>query len=125
MKNISGIIVVSERKNTDPPNIIQLLNPCLTKKEISQNNTIGSNKLFNGNLTIPFELNDNQVVSLKITNILGQEIKKFNFYSLQAGKHKVTWNGVGINGNPVGSGMYFISLETNSEVSFQKVLYLK
>ena len=80
---------------------------------------------FNGNLTIPFELNDNQVVSLKITNILGQEIKKFNFYSLQAGKHKVTWNGVGINGNPVGSGMYFISLETNSEVSFQKVLYLK
>lgn len=80
---------------------------------------------FNGNLTIPFEINTNEFVELKITNILGQEIKNYKFNGLNTGKHKVTWNGQDANGNAVGSGMYFISLETNKSVSFQKALYLK
>ena len=64
-------------------------------------------------------------MELKITNILGQEIKNYKFSGLNTGKHKLTWNGQDANGNAVGSGMYFISLETNKSVSFQKALYLK
>ena len=56
---------------------------------------------------------------------MGQEIKKYKFYGLSLGKHRVTWNGIDRNGNSVSSGMYLISLETNSKVDFQKVLYLK
>jgi len=80
---------------------------------------------FNGRLTIPFELSKNEFIILRITNIMGQEIKKYKFYGLSLGKHRVTWNGIDRNGNSVSSGMYLISLETNSKVDFQKVLYLK
>lgn len=81
VKNISGIIVVSERKDTDPPNIIQLLNPCLTNKEISINNKIGSNKLFKGNLTICFvgRLDQSKGFTAFITALESSELKKINW----------------------------------------------
>ncbi len=80
---------------------------------------------FNGQLTIQFELSKNEFLVLRITNIMGQEIKNYKFYGLSLGKHSVNWNGIDRNGNSVASGMYLISLETKSKVDLQKVLYLK
>jgi len=76
---------------------------------------------FNPSTTIKFSLKRNEFVSLKIYNILGQEIKTLLRSYKEKGIHTVVWDGTDSKGKPVASGLYFYRLRTGN---FSKTLKL-
>ena len=67
---------------------------------------------FNPNTTIEYTIPINRKVSVKIYNVSGQLVNTLvdNQY-VDAGTHKIMWDGRNSNGTSVATGMYFYSLE--------------
>lgn len=63
-------------------------------------------------ITFSFELSSAQKTSLKIFNILGQQVKLMSMGQLKPGRHTIGWDGNDDNGNKVASGIYYYRLET-------------
>ena len=80
---------------------------------------------FNSTLTIPIEVSSSEPIILLITNILGQEIKRFDLNKLPFGKNKILWKMNAGDGKEISSGIYIIYLKTSSNFQSQKILYLK
>ncbi len=80
---------------------------------------------FNPETTIKYELPKKLFVTLKIYNILGQEIKNLVSRTQNAGKYSVIWDGTDKNGNFVSSGIYFYSIKAGKYISTKKMLFLK
>jgi photosystem II stability/assembly factor-like uncharacterized protein len=66
---------------------------------------------FNPTTTIQFALPVNATVSLKIYNLLGQEVATLVDESKQAGYHEMHWNGRNQYGSQVATGVYFYRIE--------------
>ncbi len=64
-------------------------------------------------------------VSLKIYNILGQEINELVNQEIQPGYYSIIWNGIDRFGSPVSSGVYLYSLKTPDKVITKKMVMLK
>jgi flagellar hook assembly protein FlgD len=69
-------------------------------------------------------------VSLKVINILGQEVRTLVSDSRNAGTHQVTWNGRNLAGNQASSGIYFYHLVAKTKdgrefSSIKKMMILK
>jgi hypothetical protein len=75
---------------------------------------------FNNQTTIGFELPSDDFVSLKIYNVLGQEVASLVSGKLQAGSHKYVWNAA-----EVASGIYFYCLEVNGKMYQKKLILMK
>jgi hypothetical protein len=75
---------------------------------------------FNRSTTITFSLPHSSYVTLKVFNVLGQEITTLIARQLPAGNHTATWNGTG-----VASGVYLCRLECNGFAAEKKLLLLK
>jgi len=69
---------------------------------------------FNPGTTIAYTLPAQAEVSLKIVNLLGQEVRTLISGSQNAGVHEVLWDGSNAAGTPVASGMYFYKLEAKA-----------
>ena len=80
---------------------------------------------FNNSLIIPIEVNTNESAVLVITNLLGQRIKSFDLKKSKMGKNKIIWNTRDDNNRDISSGIYIVTLKTNSKIESQKVLFLK
>ena len=80
---------------------------------------------FNMNTTIRYDLNTNSHVSIKIFNILGQEVHTLFNGKQSPGEKRISWNGLDNNGNPVSSGVYIISLDTGKFRQMRKMVLLK
>jgi hypothetical protein len=66
---------------------------------------------FNPTTTIDFTLPVNKKISLKIFNMLGQEVRTLaNQEAFASGTHSVTWDGTDNGGNAVASGTYIYKL---------------
>ena len=69
---------------------------------------------FNKDTEITFVLNDNVTYGeVKIFNVKGQLVKKFNIVDLKYGNNTIIWNGKDKSGNYMSSGIYFYQVETN------------
>lgn len=82
---------------------------------------------FNPETNIRFALPNTSVVSIKVYDILGKEIKQIINETRQSGGYELTWNGTDNSGNKVPSGVYFITMfavpESSGEAnSFQKTI---
>ncbi len=66
---------------------------------------------FNPSTTIRFSLPEQATVSLKIFNMLGQEVATLAEGDRSAAFHEVVWNGRNSTGAQVASGMYFYRIE--------------
>lgn len=76
---------------------------------------------FNPSTNIEFSISKSGLVSLKIYNLLGQEVVTLVSEKLTPGTYKYTWNASGFAG-----GIYFYRLETNTEfVHIKKLVLLK
>jgi len=75
---------------------------------------------FNPETRITFKLTVQAQVSLKIYNILGQEVVSLLNQTLPAGTHRVDFNGEKLN-----SGVYFYSLSAGNFVQTRKMILLK
>ncbi len=89
--------------------------------ELSQNYPNPFNPITN----IRFQLPEASKVTLKIYNILGQEIKTVVSKNLDAGYHTVKWDGTNNFGLKVASGVYIYQVKAGSFIASKKMVFLK
>ncbi len=75
---------------------------------------------FNPSTTISLSIPNSEFVSVKIYNLMGQEIETLSEGVLEANIHSFTWNPIGVS-----SGIYLIKAESKSNIDIQKVLLVK
>jgi len=80
---------------------------------------------FNPTTRIEFQLPEQNLVSLKIYNIRGQEVKTLVDQVMEAGYHAVIWNGRDNNGCAVTSGVYYYRMATESHTEMKKMVLLR
>jgi hypothetical protein len=80
---------------------------------------------FNPETNFKFNVPQATNVRLVVYNLLGQEVKTLFNGEIKAGSYNVTWNGLDNYGNHVSSGIYFMSLESESFRAVRKMNLLK
>jgi len=75
---------------------------------------------FNPSTKIEFRITDLEFVSLKVYDILGNEITTLLNEELPAGEHAVEFNGLGLS-----SGIYFYQLRAGSLLETKKMILLR
>ena len=80
---------------------------------------------FNPILTIQYNLDFEQDVSINIYNILGQKVNTLLNQKMPAGYHSINWNGKSNNGTLLGSGIYFVQVSTDTQSYVRKVSFIK
>jgi hypothetical protein len=80
---------------------------------------------FNPSTIINYEIPVPGFVTLKIYNILGQEVKILVDSYQNAGAHSVIWNGDNNSGKKTASGIYFSKLSSGENTEIKKMLLLK
>jgi hypothetical protein len=86
---------------------------------------------FNPSTKISFDIPVSSTVTLKIFNLIGQEIRTLVHGTLPAGKQELVWNGTDDAGHLLASGVYFYSLNAtpvgggNAFSEIRKMVLLK
>jgi len=78
---------------------------------------------FSSSTAISYELSKQSDVSIKIFDILGQEVKVLRVSSEQAGVHGVLWGGTNNAGQKIAPGVYFYVLQTENEKQVKKMIF--
>jgi len=97
---------------TETPSLENALHPCYPNP-------------FNPEVTIPFELRQDERATLTIYDIRGSLIKTVFDGELPRGMHRKAWNGKNEKGEQVSSGVYFCRLRVGEFSATQKILMLK
>ena len=105
-------VLFNEGQIPSPPPIQYSLKSCLS---LPPNYTLGQNhpNPFNPTTSIQYSVTaDHSLhhITLKIYNLLGQEVKSLVDEPQEPGYYTVTWNGTDNEGYPVASGIYFYRL---------------
>lgn len=80
---------------------------------------------FNPQTTIKFQLPQRQYVTLKIYNMLGQEIRTLKAEEMEPGYYNVLWDGRDNQGMLVANGVYLFQLKAGVHQSTKKMVMLK
>lgn len=80
---------------------------------------------FNPETNVRFALPEASNVTLKIYNVLGQEVRTLVNESMTAGVHNTVWNGRDNNNNEVTSGIYIYKIVAGQFVQSKKMILLK
>lgn len=91
------------------------------KLELSQNYP----NPFNPTTTISFVLPQATAATLKIYNVMGQEVRTLFSGALSAGTHEVVWDGHNGAGRSLASGIYVYRLRTTHGTTARKMLLIK
>ena len=77
---------------------------------------------FNPSTTIPYSLNRESRVDLRVYNILGQPLRTLYYARQSPGAYTITWDGRDDNGMAVGAGVYLIRLVAGNNVHSRKMV---
>ncbi len=80
---------------------------------------------FNAQTTISYAIPEDGQVSLKVFNVLGEEVRALVDAHQKANTYQVTWDGKNAAGRSVASGVYFCTLEAGSFTQTNKMVFLK
>lgn len=80
---------------------------------------------FNPATTIGFRLPQQMRVTLKVYNVLGQEVATLLRGTLPAGLHEAQWNGQNGSGQTAASGLYLYRLEAGGQVQTRLMTLVK
>lgn len=80
---------------------------------------------FNPETSIRYELPRSTDVSIKIYNMMGQEVRTLVDESQPAGMHEISWNGQDDFGRETASGVYLLRIKAAEFVESMKLLKLK
>lgn len=69
---------------------------------------------FRSNTTLFYQLPERSFITVRIYNILGQEIVELAAREFEAGLHSIQWNGLDKNQQRVAAGMYLVTLWRNT-----------
>jgi hypothetical protein len=80
---------------------------------------------FNSSTSIEFTLPERSRVRFSVFNMLGRKLVTLIDGVKPAGIHRVEWDGVNANGEPVATGVYFYRLQAGAYVETRRMLLLK
>ena len=80
---------------------------------------------FNPSTQISFDVPNSEFVTLRVYNLLGQDVKTLINQSMVPGRYTVEWNGNDMLHNDVASGVYFYELRGESFISRKKMLLIR
>jgi hypothetical protein len=80
---------------------------------------------FNPSTTIMYTLSNVENVVVNVYNVRGQMIRMLVNEKQDLGLHSVIWDGKDMNGNDVGSGIYFTRIKSDTESQTKKMLLIK
>lgn len=80
---------------------------------------------FNAVTTIPFTAPRVGQVSITVYDMNGRKVQTLLNKTVDVGHHIVKWNGTDASGELVGSGVYFIRMQTETFKQVQKVILMK
>jgi hypothetical protein len=80
---------------------------------------------FNPSTVINYTLPKSSLVTIKIYNILGQEVKTLINGEMQAGVYNVQWNGDNNSGHMAASGVYIYRVTAGQYVKTMKMMLIK
>jgi 1,4-alpha-glucan branching enzyme len=80
---------------------------------------------FNPSTEIIFQVKEPSIVSLKIYDILGREVKTLVNEQKNSGTYKVTWNGDDDFNKKVSTGIYFYKMDAGAYTSVRKMMLIK
>ncbi len=80
---------------------------------------------FNPRTTIPFDLSRAGKIKVTIYNLKGQRVASLINETREAGRYSVVWSGTNDIGEQVGSGIYFIRLQTPTKSLVRKMTLLR
>ncbi|KUG24741.1 hypothetical protein ASZ90_005445 [hydrocarbon metagenome] len=80
---------------------------------------------FNPSTTIEFSLKQRGDVTIKIYNMLGQEVRRLLAGQLESGNHRVIWDGMNDAGMKLSSGTYIYKMISGEFVQSKKMILLK
>jgi len=80
---------------------------------------------FNPNTVIRFELPQNQKVSIKVYNTLGQQVRDLLVGELQKGTNEVFWDGKSDDGFSLPSGVFIYKIESEGKMLSSKMILQK
>jgi len=80
---------------------------------------------FNPTTTISYKIPINGLVTLDIFNAIGRRVRTLIAEDQRAGVHRVIWDGLNDNNEPVPSGIYMYRLTFGSSVKSQKMILIK
>lgn len=79
---------------------------------------------FNPSTTIPFEISQQSSITLKVYNLLGQEVKTLVQRELEPGRYWFTWRGDNKEGHIVPSGVYIYQLTSSAGITLTRKMVL-
>jgi len=79
----------------------------------------------NSKTTIRYDIPVSRVVTLKVFNLLGQEVRTLVNEKKSAGRYSVTWDGRNNSGGLVASGTYFYVLESEKFIQVKKLTFIR
>ena len=80
---------------------------------------------FNPTTSISFQVPARSRVSIKIYNLIGQEIRDLVEKDFEPGFHKIEWNGLDNMGRTAATGVYLIQMKSDHYVTAKKCLLLR
>lgn len=80
---------------------------------------------FNTFTLIPFILYTNGFIEIKITNILGQEIRNFGYNNFNSGEYKIKWDGRDNMNQDVATGVYLLQIKSRSFIEIIKLVLIR
>jgi len=80
---------------------------------------------FNPATTIAFDLPESSPVTLKVYDMLGNEVNTLTDRVFQAGSYQVVWDGTNQHGLQASSGIYFYALKTAGIQKIKKMMLVR
>lgn len=80
---------------------------------------------FNARTLIRFEIGRLATVQINVFDINGRLVRMLYAGDLEAGMYKITWNGIGDDGEKASTGIYLYCLSVGHNNIYRKMLYLK
>ena len=80
---------------------------------------------FNPSTTVSYLLKENSEVDLAVYNLKGQLVKILQQEQVNAGQHRVLWNGIDSYNKEVSSGTYIFRMRVNNKIYTSKAILMK
>lgn len=80
---------------------------------------------FNSSTQMQFNVPQSSLVQITVMNVLGQPVRTLVNARLEAGSHRVVWNGKNEFGQEVAGGIYLVRMKAGSFQQTREMVYLK
>src|SRR5690606_32019587 len=124
---VTKVVLVNDQLEKIKNVGVQIFSVTNVNTELPLNYSLSQNfpNPFNPSTTIEFSLKQRSDVTIKIYNMLGQEVRTLFANQLESGNHKVIWDGMNNQGIMMSSGTYIYKMISGDFVQSKKMLLLK